>query len=68
MKNIFLRLYGALTAFLLTVLLTAVPVLADNPMTGDERGQMLGLVMILLAVSVVLIIVFAILGKKGKKK
>jgi hypothetical protein len=40
-----------------------------QPVTGDERGGMMTVVLILLGASAVLMIAFAALsGKKGKKK
>jgi len=72
MKNLVLRTYTALAALVATLCCTSLPALAAAPVTGDERGQMMGIVVAVLVVSVILIVVFAVLGTKkggkGKKK
>lgn len=62
------KYWTALTiGFILTVCMGA-PVYALNPATGDSSGTMIVIMGGLLAVSLVLIIVFAVLSAKKRKK
>lgn len=71
MKKLAHRLYGVLLAFITSALLLS-PALAatENPMTGDERGGMMKIIIGVGAAALVVIIIVAVTGskKKGKRK
>ena len=63
-RNIF-----SLVMSIMTLCTMQVPALAAAPVTGDQRGQNMGLIIGILVVSlVVIVIVLAVGGKKKNKK
>ncbi len=66
MKKQLLRVYTAVVSFVTAMILMTVPALAAVPLTGDERGQRMGLIIGLLVVSA--IVVVGVLIFTGKKK
>lgn len=64
MKSILIAIYSAVLA----VVALCVPVFAANPATGDNRGQMMGIVIGVGAVALIAVIIMAALGGKKKKK
>lgn len=68
MKKQLMKIYTSLAATLAAVMGLAPPALAASPVTGDERGQMMGVVIALLIISLILIVGFLVLSAKGKGK
>lgn len=64
--RLFKQFFAVSAALMLTVCME-LPVFALNPATGDSSGTMIVIMGGLLAVSLVLIIIFAVLSKKKKK-
>ncbi len=64
----FFKRLAAVSAALMLAVCMGVPIFAFNPATGDSSGTMIVIMGGLLAVSLVLIIIFAILSAKKKKK
>lgn len=62
-----LKKAAVLPAMVATVWMMGIPVLAAIPNTGDESGALLPIMGGLLAVSVVLVIVYAVMSAKKRK-
>lgn len=63
-----IRRYTAWVIGLVLAACTGLPVFALNPATGDSSGTMIVIMGGLLAVSLILIIIYAVLSAKKKKK
>lgn len=66
MKQMFFKIYAAALSLVLSMPLMITNARASAPLTGDERGRSMWIVLILLGVSAAVIIGYFVMSGRGK--